>query len=269
MAYRGAALHRGDSFVYIPPHPYLRPYIANYTITCPQQGNMPPDYTILPSGSATLRYSINNTGIYDSLRGINTKACMVGARALQFDLLLLIEFRPAGLWPFIRLPQQELLDNSFSFSDLHARLNSRISEALLTSETISAFIERLDQILLRCLPAAAPHPQLTQAITTIVRSGGLADIRQISIDVGYSERQLRRIFLQRLGVGMHTFSRIVRVNRAVGMMQTVGTGMASIANEVGFFDQPHFIHDFKALCGVSPSAYLKKMSVFYNDAYKI
>ncbi len=65
-------------------------------------------------------------------------------------------------------------------------------------------------------------------------------------------------FLQRLGVGMHTFSRIVRVNRAVGMMQTVGTGMASIANEVGFFDQPHFIHDFKALCGVSPSAYLKK-----------
>ncbi len=104
---------------------------------------MPPDYTILPSGSATLRYSINNTGIYDSLRGINTKACMVGARALQFDLLLLIEFRPAGLWPFIRLPQQELLDNSFSFSDLHARLNSRISEALLTSETISAFIERL------------------------------------------------------------------------------------------------------------------------------
>ena len=97
----------------------------------------------------------------------------------------------------------------------------------------------------------------------------MADIRQISMDVGYSERQLRRIFLQRLGVGMHTFSRIVRINRAVGMMQTVGTGMASIANEVGFFDQPHFIHDFKALCGVSPSAYLKKMSVFYNDAYKI
>lgn len=267
--YRGPVLDRGDGYVYIPPHPFLTPYIANYTITCPQQGNMPIDYTVLPSGSATLCYSLSESGIFDGLRGINTKASVVGAHAVQFDLLLLIEFHPAGLWPLIRVPQHEILDDSFRFADLDMRLHRQILDILYISEDIDALIDRLDQILMARLATSVLNPQLAQAMNAIMERGGLMSIRQLAEETCYSERQLRRIFVERLGMGINAFSRIVRVNRAIHMMQTDRTAMSTVAVTAGFYDQPHFIHDFQALCGVTPMVYMEKMSVFYNDIYKL
>jgi hypothetical protein len=68
-----SSLLKGPGFVYMPPHPLLA-YIANYTVTCPSHGAMTDDYTVLPTASATLSYSIDSSAITGGLRGIDTKA---------------------------------------------------------------------------------------------------------------------------------------------------------------------------------------------------
>lgn len=110
ISYKGKFLNRGSSFLYISPHILLQPYISNYTITFPTPQTIPDEYTILPTASSTLTISVSTDRIVSGLRGVNTKACNVGAYANKLKLLLLIEFHPGALYPFIQINQCELVD---------------------------------------------------------------------------------------------------------------------------------------------------------------
>lgn len=267
--YYGPSLARGSGFVYISPHPLLSPYIANYTVTCPSRGAMSDDYTILPTASATLVYSIGSRSITSGLRGINTKAAVVGRHANQFDTLLLIEFHPAGLYPLIRIPQSELLDDSFSFSQLSAQLNKDILDIVQTTDHIDSLKDGLDRIFLSRLAGALIQPQLACAMAFIYEKHGAVKLHALTKEAFLSERQLERFFKQYLGTGIRTFSRIVRVNHSLRLLQTTENNMSFISAEAGYHDQAHFIHDFRALCGTTPGSYMDRMSDFYNDAYKM
>lgn len=267
--YRGPSLSRGSSFLYVSPHSLLSPYIANYTVTCPSHSAMAEDYTILPSASATLSYSIGSNTITGGLRGINTKAVIVGSHANQYDTLLLIEFHPAGLYPLIRIPQSELLDDSFSFAHLSPELDKDIHDAVMVADDVHSLKNSLDRIFLLRLADAIIHPQLAYAMEVILGTHGAVNLHALSEEVFLGERQLERIFAQHLGTGVKTFSRIVRVNHSLHLIQRMKDSMSSIAVEAGYHDQSHFIRDFRALCGTTPQFYLSRMSDFYNDAFKI
>lgn len=113
--YHGKALMRNSHCLYLPPHPLLRSYIANYTISLPSVDTMPDAYTVLPTASSTLVISVSGNRIISRLRGVNTLATVVGAHANKMKLLLLIEFHPGGLHPFLPVDQIELQDASFAF----------------------------------------------------------------------------------------------------------------------------------------------------------
>lgn len=129
--YRGLFFIRGGSHLYVPPHALLRPYISNYTFSFPTPQAMPDEYTVLPSASSTLVVSADGKGIVSRLRGVNTQACRVGTHANRMKLLTLIEFRPGGLYPFIQVGQQELLDQSIDLDALDAGLAHTVQNALI------------------------------------------------------------------------------------------------------------------------------------------
>jgi AraC-like DNA-binding protein len=65
------------------------------------------------------------------------------------------------------------------------------------------------------------------------------------------------------------FSRLVRVNNSINIFKNFDcTNYLNVSESLGYFDQPHFIHDFKEICGVSPKLFLKNMSAFYNEPFK-
>ena len=71
------------------------------------------------------------------------------------------------------------------------------------------------------------------------------------------------------GLGVHAFVRVLRINRAVRCLQAGAPSLTRLAQELGYFDQAHFIHDFKAVCGVSPGQYRAGMSAFYKEPLKL
>lgn len=269
LTYRGSSLNRGESFLYISPHPLLFPYIANYTVTCPSHSAMTNEYTILPTASATLTYPIGNHTITGGLRGINTKAAVVGEYANRQDILLLIEFHPSGLYPLIRIPQSELLDDSFLFAQLNAKLDQEIADAVMASDDVHCLKHRLDRIFLSVLADTTIHLQTAHARRMILHAHGAINLRTLTHELFLSERQLERIFAQHLGTSIKTFSRIVRVNHALRLMQSTNASLTTTAVTAGYYDQAHFIRDFRALCGTTPHNYLNSMSDFYNDSYKM
>ena len=49
----------------------------------------------------------------------------------------------------------------------------------------------------------------------------------------------------------------------------VSGGLTMLAQDLEYYDQAHFIHDFKDICGLAPSLYLKNKSDFYNEEFKL
>ncbi len=267
--YRGPTLKSGERFLYIPPHTALRPYISNYTVTFPSPQSMPDAYTVLPSASATMVIAVSLSGFHSSLRGVDTRASRVGDHANKMKLLLLIEFMPGGLYPFIPVDQMGLADASFTLFDLDKGLQKAIENELDKAGSIEALVGALDRFFLARLFHFSGDGRVCAMMRHIAVHHGAISAQELSQMFFYSEKQIRRLFLKSVGVGPKTFARIVRVNHALRLLEDRPQKAADLAIQAGFFDQPHLNHDLKEICGLTPQAYLQNMSVFYNDRFKI
>lgn len=269
ITYQGRYYVRGSNCLYVPPHDLLRPYIANYTLSFPTPQSMPDGYTILPSASATLTVACDGNRIVSGLRGVNTKACPVGVYANKMKQLLLIEFRPGGLYPFIPADQQEILDTSVALDALDARLGHTLEDALTGAESVQALIETLDALFLSLLSNDKCDRRTAAIMQMIIMRSGDVGMRELANEVYYSPKHIRRLFMLHVGTSPKTFARVVRVNYALRIMQAQPSGFADIAAQAGYYDQPHLVHEFQTICGTTPWQYKQNMSVYYNDLFKM
>lgn len=260
-------LLRENDFVYILPHNALRNQISNYTVTFPNKEIISDSYTVVPHGSATLVFSHDGSGPRGNLFGPLTRPCMVGGIANQFDMLFIVEFHPAGLSAFTGVNQKELADQVIPFETLAPRLNRLFSDAFESADCLEGLISRIDGILLKNLYEACPA-ELKDAVNMMIKSSGNVTCKALSAYVYYSQRHLNRIFENYLGMNTKTFSRLVRINKAIRLMRDPRYNITRASFETGFFDLPHFIHDFKSVCGMTPREYRSRMSDFYSEIAK-
>ncbi len=264
--YQGASIFTDENNLIVSPHKLLRPYIANYTFCNPQ--NMPEQQAILPSVSNTLVYSITNCGIINGLRGVNTKPTVIGNYAKQFTFIFLVEFHPAGLYPFIKIEQNLLRDNSFSFEELSKNINNQIINAYFISDTVSTLKQKLDHIFLSNLDSDNINLTVRHTIQRIITDKGIARIKELAGEVYYSEKQLNRLFQKHIGTNVKTFSNIVRMKHAAHLLKHP-INLSELAEITGHYDSAHFAHDFKNVYGLTPKEYICNMSLFYNDPFKL
>jgi len=74
-------------------------------------------------------------------------------------------------------------------------------------------------------------------------------------DYFLSERQFERQFRKFSGFSPKLFSRIVRFQSALTQYGNNEKSLTEIALETGYYDQSHFIHDFKEFSGYHPKQY--------------
>ena len=95
-------LIQGERFSYILPCEQLRSWISNFTISFPDKTMISDNYTIMPHGSVTLVLFYYHSELYSFFFGPTTMPVKVGDIANQCDILFIVEFQPAGLYPFIQ-----------------------------------------------------------------------------------------------------------------------------------------------------------------------
>ncbi|MEQ9403008.1 MAG: helix-turn-helix transcriptional regulator [Cyclobacteriaceae bacterium] len=96
---------------------------------------------------------------------------------------------------------------------------------------------------------------IENAVNIIFKSNGLTDVAKISEQLGISTRHLERSFKKIVGVTPKFFSRIIRFNHIFQLISRGKESWIRVALESGYFDQSHFIKNFKEFTGEEPSAY--------------
>lgn len=130
-------------------------------------------------------------------------------------------------------------------------------------EIVSHFLEK------RLLQNPLKDTNVLASINYVIHSKGVANVQQLAEKFNLSTRQFERKFKEYSGFSPKLFSRIIRFQAALKEYENRKyKSLTEITHECGYYDQSHFIHDFKAFSGYHPKHYFsgKAEGVEFREA---
>jgi AraC-like DNA-binding protein len=184
-------------------------------------------------------------------------------RSLQLlkdqGVVLGVKFRPGGFYPFYRKPIVQLTDAAVSLAEAFGAMSAELERTVLSAETAAAMIAPMAAFLRGLRPQRDPNVQVVNQIAESIRvDREITRVDMVAASIGISTRTLQRLFREYVGVSPKWVIRHYRLHEAAAQLQNGAlVNLPKLALDLGYFDQAHFIKDFKALVGSTPSAYAK------------
>lgn len=193
------------------------------------------------------------TGIY----GVHTRRFvhMLKGRSQAFG----IKFKAGGFFPFFGAPVSRLQNRSLAASDIFGDDAVAFETSILAGTDVDAMAAAAERLLLAQLPPLDPNvARATGFVAMIAADRSMTTVEQLAAHTGMDKRALQRLFNQYVGIGPKWVINRYRLHEAIAQLQA-GTPVAwaELALKLGYFDQAHFIRDFRALVGRSPAAYAR------------
>jgi AraC-like DNA-binding protein len=169
-----------------------------------------------------------------------------------------IHFRPGGAFPFFKLPAGELHNMHVSLEDLWGRKADLLRQQLLEAPTPREKFRTMEECLLaQALRPLERHRAVDFALHLFGKCHAAPAMADVSDQIGISSRRFIQLFANQVGLTPKLFCRVRRFQQ---VLQTIRTGKdfdwVDLAAGCGYFDQAHFIHDFKAFSGINPTTYM-------------
>jgi AraC-like DNA-binding protein len=234
---------------------------------------------LLPTGTIELVINLHEDEVrtYDTEdSGIclrNAGSVVVGAHSRHFVLdtaeqndVIGIHFRPGGAYPFLAPPADGFSNAHVDLEALWGLRTRELRERLLAAVTPEEKFALLEQALLERLGRGPqPHPAVLHALRCIDGAPQLQTIARLTERLGLSPKRLIRLFGQQVGLTPKVYCRVQRFQRVIQSVQRQQrVDWAGVAAACGYYDQAHFIRDFRAFSGLNPGAYLGQRGEYLN-----
>jgi len=182
---------------------------------------------------------------------VRRKLIRAGQRAVTASL------RPGTSKAVLGVPADAIAGQVIELDDLwgHAA-TERLLDQLAATRSTSEAAQVLHNAITERAAISESNPLVLEATERLAS----ASVSTVARDLGLSERHLRRVFKEAVGVGPKEFARLVRFERALcAAHDSVGESWASIAAATGYYDQAHLIGEFHSISGVTPRALLTEL----------
>ncbi len=245
------------------PADILQPFVKSLAISENDQAasyNVLPDTSIVMGFQYTgkLSYSCENnevplstigiTGLRDTFRTFNNSK-NIGT--------VLVIFSETGAAAFFNIPMHELFDQSLSLDDLVLRSQMDVvAEQLNEAKTEIERINVVEQFLISRINYKANDDLVNLAVTLIKQAGGNIKINLLSEKLNISQAQFEKRFRKIVGASPKKFASIVRLRSVLNATNI--SSYTTLGLDAGYYDQAHFIKDFKSFTGLTPEQYFKK-----------
>ena len=171
-----------------------------------------------------------------------------------------VGFQPGGLHRMLGLSLHEMADGNYNAADVFGNKMAIVQSQLQEAEGFDAIKEVVEQFLLTQLLHTKPLLAFDHAMLQLVKHSGNLPIEKLASMSCLSLRQFERVCKQRIGMPPKLFARITRFSKAYRLHENSPyQSWTSIAYECGYFDQMHFIRDFKEFAGVTPRILEKEL----------
>lgn len=248
-------------FEKVAPSERLKPYIKYFAISENAEVNT---YKVLPSAGLVMGFqyrgqlsSISNSqettlanagisGVADTFK-IFKNSANIGT--------ILVYFTEIGLASFSTCPANELFNESISLNEIFDKHKiSETEEKLHLATTDLKRIDIIEQFLISQLREIEQDQLILNAVKLIYQHKGNIKIKEINEQLSISQSPFEKRFRKLVGVSAKKFSSIVRFNNVLNELNSEKS-LAQICHENNFFDQSHFIKDFKQHTGDTPESF--------------
>ena len=119
--------------------------------------------------------------------------------------------------------------------------------------------------------AKSERASVEPVVRAVWRRRGRVRVSELCEELGLSERQAQRIFADSLGVAPKSYARLCRFLYACSALGSEAPGpeerrsLTEVGLDCGYYDQAHFIGDFKAFSGMTPGAFQRERRLSYLD----
>lgn len=177
-----------------------------------------------------------------------------------------IRFRPGGAFPFLKFPVSELSNQVVNLDLVIGSHATRIREMLLCAPTIDGKLKVLENSLFELANNNLnPHNWIHQAINQLLISPQVWSIRDLADKMGFSQKHLISQFDKHVGLSPKVFSRVMKFQKVLQRIEMQKEiDWATVAYQCGYYDQAHFIKEFKVFSGINPSQYLTQRGEYLN-----
>lgn len=181
-----------------------------------------------------------------------------------------VRFHPEGFLPFTSIPIKEMENTAVSLKKLFGKDGEEIEQKILNAETTQDRIELIEKFLTNLLADSETiHSIVRATVETILTANGQLSIGELSKQNKINRRQMERKFSSTIGLSPKQLSKTIRLQATLKMLLNKKfTSLTALAYEGDYYDQAHFIKDFKEFTGLTPKEFygnnLKMSSLFYG-----
>lgn len=168
-----------------------------------------------------------------------------------------LRFNPEGFLPFTQLSAKQLENRAVSLTELFGEAGKQLEEKVLAAKSTAERIEIAETFLLNKLQETEIAGNLVKScVSAMVALNGQRTVGQLSEELQVNRRQLERKFATTVGLSPKQLNKIIRLQTALKMLlEKRFDNLTDLAYEASYYDQAHFIKDFKEFTGLSPKQF--------------
>jgi AraC-like DNA-binding protein len=254
------------------PCPALQPYVRCYAVRefntsgadfikpLPAYHEFSIAFTL--GGSISTSKTVYGDAISGSQHIIGLQTAHKGSVIYSGNVKLLnIIFTPNGFYKLFNLPLNLLTNRVYKVSDIIVKgmttFNERINEAKNLTDMKNVADELLLSNLLRSKTSDVCN-SITSTSSIIFQNKGNVNVKNLACEANMSLRSFEKKFAEQVGIAPKIYARLNRFNHALFLrMINSSRSWTDISHQCGYYDQMHFIKEFKEFAGDSPGNFYK------------
>ena len=259
-----AAAHVDDAFTFNKylPSEALRGFVDYYwhlKTTSPLLN--PVGHTILPDGSFTIMFNFGEDDLISGSKILGTsRQCYKNILLGRVDVLA-IKFTPGGFFCLSGINASDFFGKLENFDSVAGRIAKIIFECISECRIPEERIMKIDETLQTLFKKSnVVIPEIIKSVMNYLVSKNRFDYKKLSEIYNLGSKNVYRQFKKCIGVSPRELAVILRFQHAMrGLIEKDGNEITDLIYESGYYDQPHFIHEFKLFMGMTPGEFVARM----------
>jgi AraC-like DNA-binding protein len=234
--------------------------------------NMQLNHKLIPQRNINLRFNLNETLQYICLNGKEHLLEEVFFSGLQDHFgnahlklngkvdMLGVCFYPEGFFPFLKIPVSEFKNQVLGASEVGFKMAETISERLKDAPDVAVRLEILENELASLLIIGNQTPEsFRQIFNALKHSDNSLQISEFCQRNNIGMRKLERMYNKYVGLSANTYGTLNRFHSSLNrLLYTDYSRLSDLAYDNDYFDQMHFIKEFKRYAGNTPRSFVNQ-----------